>query len=470
MKAGPETAEPGTQVTPPDVSLLEVIGPEVIEREVAETGSRLSRLRSDPVMLNTIAIMASTVVTSVLGYVFWIIVARSLGSETSGTGAAITSALQATVLVAAVGAAAAMIEWLPRSTTTLQWRQRVTAGLIVTVVAATLGGLLVPALLGFSFGVLPQLGTATGAGLFCLASVFFALGILIDYIAISERRGGVLLLRNVILTGLRIPLLFVPLAALGGDNKILAAWTIAACASLVVAVATFRRNSGGRTLRPAFGEVRAHLKEMAASLLGQHLITVAAMMAGYLLPILVVARLSPSDNAYFYVTWMLGSVFFIISPAVSTALFAAGAADPSALGALARRSVLISAALLVLPMLVYLFGGGLLLDLFGDGYASRGRLLLILLTLSAIPDAITNIAVSVLRATNRLGEALHLNAGMLALCIVGSWFLLPYWGILAAGIWWLVAQSAGAIWVVLSWHRIGRIPPNDQIPAESLPA
>lgn len=442
---------------------------DVVAPERSWLRSQVARVSGDPVLHNTIAIMASTVVTSLFGYVFWIIVARVFGAEISGAAAAITSALQATVLLASVGAAAAMIEWLPRAQGPREWRQRVTAGLILTVLTATLGGIVVAGLLGFGFRILPELATPVGAALFCLSSVFFAVGILIDYVSISERRGGVLLLRNVVLTGLRIPLLFAPVA-LGSEHRILAAWTVAAAASVVVSGVSFRRRSQGRSLRPTFGRVGSDLRQMASSLVGQHLITVAAMMAGYLLPVLVVARLSASDNAYFYVTWMLGSVFFMISPAISTALFAAGATDPSAIVALVRRCVTISGALLVIPMLTYLFGGGLLLDLFGKEYAQHGRLLLLLLTLSAVPDAVTNIAVSVLRATGRLQSALRLNAGMLLLCLVSSWVLLPRMGIVAAGICWLASQSVGAVWVLAARRSIVRpsIPGELAAPADRL--
>jgi O-antigen/teichoic acid export membrane protein len=193
---------------------------------------------------------------------------------------------------------------------------------------------------------------------------------------------------------------------------------------------------------------------MRTSLLGQHLITIAAMLGGYVLPILVVARVSPEANAYFYATWMLGSVFFMISPAVSTSLFAEVASDPGAVAAAARRSAKIIGALLVVPMVIYLVAGGLLLRLFGPDYPAEGRLLLIVLTLSAIPDAVTNLAVAVLRATGRMRTALWLNVAMLVGALTLAWVLLPVIGIVAAGVGWIVAQVAGASWVLASWRRL----------------
>ncbi|WNV85106.1 hypothetical protein [Umezawaea sp. Da 62-37] len=413
-----------------------------------------TRFTGDAMLRNSLAIMATSVVTSAFGYVFWLIVARRSSAKVIGAGSAVTSALQAAALFAAVGAAAAMIEWLPRSRSEREWRRRLTVGVVVAVVIGMVGGALVVAVLGHQFGTLPALRTATGGALFCLGTVFFAVGTVYDYAAVAERSGSLMLGRNALFTAGRIPLVLAPWLLPGTDDQILTAWTAAAGLSLSLGLLGFRRGAHGRSLRPVFDGFTASLREMRSSLLGQHMITIAAMLATYLLPIVVVARTSAADNAYFYATWMLGAVFFMISPAVSTALFAAGADDPAAIAAAARRSGLITAALLVVPIAVYLFGGRLLLSLFGPEYPEQGHALLVLLTLSAIPDAVTNIAVAVLRATNRLQSALWLNTSMLLASLAASWFLLPRLGIVAVGLAWIGAQTAGALSVLVSWRRI----------------
>jgi len=420
---------------------------------LARIAEKVRTAIADPMMRNSLAIMSSTVLTSLLGYVFWMIVARSFDRDVNGTAAATTSAIQATVLIASIGAAAALVEWLPRCTTPLEWRQRVTTGIVVSVVTAVLGAAIVVVVLGVGFNTLPQLANPVGAVMFCGACAFFATGLVIDYIAVAEHRGGLLLVRNMVLCGLRIPLILIPISALSGEDSILFAWTTAAALSLVWAAATFGSRSG-RSLRPNFEKLRAHLREMASSLIGQHLITVTAMLAGYILPVIVYARLSATDNAYFYITWMLGSVFFIISPAVSAALFVEGAANPRAMAHLVRRCLLIVGGLLAAPMAVYLVGGRFVLGLFGPDYILHGHALLLVLTLSAVPDAITNIAVAVLRVTHRMHLALLLNGAMLLICVVAAWIVLPVTGIVGVGVCWIASQTLGAACVIAHWRRI----------------
>jgi O-antigen/teichoic acid export membrane protein len=425
--------------------------------ELAGTGTVATwraRMATDELLRGSAFIMATSVVTSLIGYAFWLLVDHRYPAAVSGAGAAAASLLQATALLASAGAGAAMMEWLPRSRSSLEWRQRLTAGLVVAAAAAAAGGVLTVVVVGHLLHTLAALETPMGAGLFCLGGVILALGVVLDDVAICERRGGVMLVRNTVFVAARIPLLAVPWLWPGTGDQILTAWIGAAGVSLVVSVVAFRFRARHVDVRPAFGALGAQLREMAGSFVGQHLTTIAAMLGAYLMPILVVARVSPAANAYFYATWMLGSVFFMISPAVSAALFAEAAIDSAGIEALARRCVVTIAALLAVPAAVSLFAGGLLLELFGPDYPSHGRLLLVLLTVSAVPDAVTNVAVSVLRATGRVGEAFLLNAGMLLGYLALAWWLLTDLGIVGAGISWVVVQSAGAVWALAHRRRI----------------
>ena len=413
----------------------------------------LARLFDNPVTRNSTYIMLSTVITSLLGFVYWIVVVRTAGIQVSGDGAATTSALMAAALMSSVGAAAAMVEWLPRAQSEHEWRRRLTVGLFVAGVTGVVAGAIGAVLLGWTTRTLPDLRHPAGFAWFCAGSVVFGVATVLDYAAVAAQRAGLLLMRTVLFTALRIPIFFLPVLVWHTTNEVLASWVVSATVSLVVAVVRFERQVG-RSLRPTIGSLGQDLREMAGSLLGQHFITITAMLSAYLLPILVVSRLDATHASYFYATWMLCAVFFMISPAIATSLFAAAAADPHTLPATARHAGKLIAVLLAAPMACYLFAGDLLLQIFGAQYASHGRTLMILLTLSAIPDAVTNIAVSVLRATHRLSVGLWLNTTMLLTCLALSWLLLPRFGIAAVGFSWLASQTAGAIWVGLAWRRI----------------
>jgi len=92
-------------------------------RPTAVLAGVAGRLKAEPMLRSSAFIMATTVVASLLGYAFWLAVARTFAPEVTGQGSATTSALQGAALFASVGSAAAMIEWLPKCTTAREWRQ-----------------------------------------------------------------------------------------------------------------------------------------------------------------------------------------------------------------------------------------------------------------------------------------------------------------------------------------------------------
>jgi O-antigen/teichoic acid export membrane protein len=178
-----------------------------------------------------------------------------------------------------------------------------------------------------------------------------------------------------------------------------------------------------------------------------------AALLPYLLPLLVTARLSARDNAYFYTTWMLAGLFLVIAPAFSQSLFAEGMHRPEEVGALARSQFKIIGAILVPGLVTILVLGGTLLSAFGHAYADHAVGLLRLAALASIPDAVTNVYVAVLRVEGRLTAAASLTLGTGIGTLVISWFLLPLIGISAVGCAFLAMQLCGCVYVVIDWRR-----------------
>jgi hypothetical protein len=146
--------------------------------------------------------------------------------------------------------------------------------------------------------------------------------------------------------------------------------------------------------------------EFLRRLAGQHLTSVGASVTPVVLPVLVVLRLGVTPNAYFYVTEMLGGVFFMISPSVSVAVFAEGVRTGADLRAVVVKALRVIAVLLAPAIVVMVAGGRLILGLFGASYAAAGY-------------------------------------GILVMTLAGAWVLMPPLGIAGVGVAWLGAQTLG---------------------------
>jgi O-antigen/teichoic acid export membrane protein len=156
---------------------------------------------------------------------------------------------------------------------------------------------------------------------------------------------------------------------------------------------------------------------------------------------------------------MIGSVFSMVSPAISNALFAESVRGGSGLRATVGKAFRVTSFLLLPAMVVMVVGGKLILGIFGHAYATAGYGLLVLLAVSAIPDAVSNIAVTVCRSTDRLGYSVAINIGILVTTVTASWLLMPRFGLLGVGISWLGAQSLGAIASVPAYLNLdGKVP------------
>ena len=425
----------------------------------------LQRAATDSLMRNSLYLMISTVSTAGLGYFFWLIAAHNFTKQQIGVGAAVISLCSTISLVTYLGPSAMLIERLPKSEHSSEWtaifRRTCLATAIVT--GLVMAALVLPATLishnyrVFFAGPSEILIVIASAGTTTLLN-------LIGFAFIAARRAGRFLSMQTLVSAAKLICVF-PLAAFGTVGLV-AAWVVSATIGVVVAIVWLvptmhlgeRRNYASHRSAHLPQRVRGRPRQRTRHrspysgpsssymrrLVGQHLTSVGELTP-LLLPVLVVTRLGAEPNAYFYVTWMMGSAFFLVSPAVAIAVFAESVRANARLRDEVTKAMKIIAALLIPAMLVMIVCGRIILGLFGASYAAAGYTLLILLAISAIPDAVSNVATSIWRVSHRLGYAAVLNLGIMVMTLAGAWFLMPPLGITGVGVAWLIAQTAGAV-------------------------
>ncbi len=437
----------------------------------------LRAVTRDSLARNSVLIMASTVGTSGLGYLFWMLAARELPRSAVGAATALISAATVVSMVSNLGVGHMFIQRLPAAAAT-EWSRIVSAGLLLgcvsTTGAALAAALLLPRLAGnFAF-----LGGLAGAGGLIATAVALTASTLLDYVFVAHRASHGMLGRNLALAvGKVLALGGLTAAGLDGAAAVLLAWTVPS--SAVTAYTIWRslpRLRAGLSLAAA--GIGAELGHIRRSLTGHHLINLAQAGPAALVPVLVTARLGATENAHFYVAWMTASVLFMVSPAVASALYAERTNDGGGRSASLPKAALVVLVVIGVPAAL-LFGlGGHILALFSPDYAAAGGTLLKILVLAAIPDAITNLAVAHWRSYGEMRRCLRLNLLMATSCLALTWLLLPMAGIEAAGVAWLAGQSAGALVVAVHAWRAhlarrpfpGRAARRPRIPRPHRPA
>jgi O-antigen/teichoic acid export membrane protein len=427
----------------------------------------IHRASSDSLVRNSLYLMSSTVVTSGLGYIFWVLAAHEFTSQEVGIASAVISLCSTAALLTYLGSSAMLIERLPRSEGSSEWSATLFRVCLITAGVTALGtAAAVPLLLSskdyrlFFSTASPILVVVVGAAAWTLVNLLGAA-------FISARRAGRLLSIQTVISVAKV-LFILPLAAVGaGAMGLVDAWVASAVLGIGFGAVwlvprmglgrrtgppTHRRTDTLAEFRPRQSGPPRHRRNLglpnadtAFHWLGQHLTSAGGILIPLMLPILVVLRLGVAQNAYFYITEMMGAAFFMVSPSVASAVFAEGVRARSSMRGLATKSLRVIAIFLTPAIAVMIAGGRLILGLFGASYATAGYTLLILLAISAIPDAVSNVAVVICRVTQRLGYSTGLNLSLLVMTLVGAWVLMPPLGIAGVGVAWLGAQTVGAI-------------------------
>jgi O-antigen/teichoic acid export membrane protein len=405
----------------------------------------LERIRRDSLFRNSLYIMATTVLTSALGLAYWTTVARTYDPRAVGLSAALVSAMMLASAFSTFGLSASLVHRLPRRQSRDEWSATVLASLSVGLVTSTVGTTIaIVALPLFSARFASIRSDPFLAATFALGVLLTTLSSVIDYVFVAERKAGSMLVRNVAFSLVKIPIAAAaPLFFTASASAVVDSWVIGLAAGFVVSLLLLARL--GRASRVAARSAAREIRAIVPALPWQHAINVAAALPMFALPPLVTARLSVDQAAHFYTTWLAASLFFIVSPAISWALFAEGRSRGSDLRVVAKRGALFACGLLAPLMLGFLLGAHFILGLFGPAYAAQGTPLLRILVVAAIPDAVTNLFVAVMRVENRLRAAVVMNAAMTVETLLLAWILLPPLGLAGAGWAWLIAQSTGSL-------------------------
>jgi O-antigen/teichoic acid export membrane protein len=389
--------------------------------------------------------MGTTAATSLLGFGFWLVAARTLSATEVGRSAALISAMLFVSVLTNLGLGQVFVSRLASRRQGAEWSLTVTTGIALAGVTSLIGGAIAAVLLPT---LIPTLKHGLSPATFLLLPLGVAgsaCSLVIDYACIAERQARLSFVRNVIAALLRIAL--IPLASVvptDGTTWILAVW--AGSFLLIDGLALFRELPAlGHRFRPTLTGWRTELSEIRGLIAGHQSINLGAQASSYLLPVLVSAQLGPEQNAYFYTTFMVASALFFIAPAIGNALFAEGAHEPGRLGEDVRKAIRHTLMLAGPPALVLVVFGPMILGLFGPEYADEGEPLLLILVVAAAFDSALQISLAVLRARHRLQDAALATWATLIVAIPAAWFLLPPLGLEGAGIGWGLGKVVGVL-------------------------
>jgi len=369
---------------------------------------RLPAVLPAAILQNAAAVSAAALATAGLGYVFWWLAARAFPPAAIGFAAAVTSAMTLLGTLGVLGLGTLMIAEVGRNPARA-------GGLVALAMGCAA---LAAAGLGLAFAALtprisPDLATLAAPmpmALFAVGVGLTAAAIVLDQALVGLLRGGMQLWRNVLFGASRLiglGVVWLALRGAPGDGlAIIATWVAANLVSMLPLgqIARPRRWSlplrRGRPgmLRWSWPVVRQRL----GAAVGHHALNVGLQLPALSLPILVTVALSATDDAYFYVAWMLAGVAFLGSSALTLALYAVAVREPRHVARYTRVTLALGLGCGLLAMLgVFTLADPLLGAFFGAGYAERTGPVLRLLIVAACPLVVIDHFVALCRIQGR---------------------------------------------------------------------
>ena len=412
--------------------------------DIITSREKLKQTVATPLYSNAFYLMLNTGVLALLGFFFWMIVARFYTEAEVGLSSAIISAINLVAIISVVGLNISLIRFLPHADKPQDLINScyTLSGLISLAVAGIfLAGL------GFWSPALAFVNQhAVFASAFIVFTILWTLSGMVDFTFVARRRADFVLSKNTIFSVLKLPLpiLFVLFFHTFG---IVASWGIAAAVAVAVSIFLFLRRVQD-SYKPVPTLKLSLLKDMWRYSGGNYLASLFAGCPAFILPLMVVNILGAEQNAYFYIGWMMAGLLFAIPRAVSQSLFAEGSHFEDKLRENVTRSVKLTYLLLVPAVIVLILAGKWVLLVFGQSYSLNGLHLLWVLSLSSLPLAINSIYFTILRVTGRIKELVAIWGFIALSVLLASYLIMPVTGIIGIGYAWLGAQAVVAIYVL----------------------
>ncbi|HWT21900.1 MAG TPA: oligosaccharide flippase family protein, partial [Solirubrobacteraceae bacterium] len=279
---------------------------------------------------NSLALVAAKVLTMGLGFLFWVLAARSFAQAEVGVAAGVIATMMLCTQIALLGVGSAVISLL-REHEAAPARLLDTSLTIVVATAAGCAGAFV-----LASGALSELDVVGSsphyALLFVLAAVFGTVGVLYDQVSTALRRGDLVLVRGAVV-GLATVAALLALGPHGagwsGSEALVAAWVPAGLAGCALGWRQVRRQVPGYRCRLRIG--RRLAPRLMSLGLANWALTVAERAPGLVLPVVVAELLSPEANATWYAAWMMAWVVYVVPVQVGINVFAEAARDPAAI-------------------------------------------------------------------------------------------------------------------------------------------
>ncbi|HEY2672276.1 MAG TPA: lipopolysaccharide biosynthesis protein [Rugosimonospora sp.] len=364
--------------------------------------NRLQRVvkRNGDLLSNSGALMATSVLTSLLGFVYWWVADRSFSAEAVGAASAAISAMTLVGTLGMFGMGTLLISELPKSKDG-QW-SLISTCVMVAAAASTVGGGIYVGLALFVPGLRSSLGSPVGIALLILAMALNGAMLVFDEGLVGLLLGHLQLVRNAYFAVGKLIVIGIvavlPVAVTGSD--ILGTWVAGILLSMPLLWLSLRSRGMG-SIRPRL----AALRGLGRHAIDHNLLNVALFLPRTSLPLVVTSVVSTRANAAFYTAWMVMGFLAMIPGSIATTLFAVASGDVAGLRARVRIGLAVALGVGVPVSTGIAILARPIMSVFGHEYAASASGALSVLALTYVVGVVRQFYVVISRVRRRARRA-----------------------------------------------------------------
>jgi O-antigen/teichoic acid export membrane protein len=326
--------------------------------------AKIKSLGSDSLYRNSMYLLTNMGISAVVGFLFWIVCARLYSSEDVGIATALLGALGLATTFSSLGLNRTIVRFLGNSKTQAQD--------IITKLALICGGSLIVgtilALCLHSFGVThANLMVIT---LFIATVVMSSAKSIFDSTFVALRAASGTLLENSVANVLKLalPVFVVSWGFIG----IFAAQLVAATGAVLCSILILRKKFAYKLrTKPSRDSLQGKWRFM----FGSYTSDMIGGLPNNILPILVVAKLGPSQGALWYAAMLLVNFLLLVSSTINQVMFAEISNAAGSIKKLVTKSLAAMYALVIpLTAAIFVFAPNIL-GLFNDSYRAATPIL-----------------------------------------------------------------------------------------------
>jgi O-antigen/teichoic acid export membrane protein len=423
---------------------------------------------ADHLLRSAYSLMVNVVATTGLGVVFFVVAARLYDPNTLGRDAALIAAMMELSVICQLNLVNAVTRFLPSL-------ERGTARALLAAYAVS-GSAAV--LVGIAFVLLAPITSSQFhffrddwpmAVLYVVAQVLWTWFTLEDAALTAMRQALWVPIENSIFAALKIAALPL-LVAVGASHGIFLA-SVLPVILLMIPVNVFLFRSAipqhVRRFRPSGSPLRRLGRRRLVRFMAQDYgATVMGQAAATALPLLVVALLGSSANAYFYIPYTMVVAFTMFFYGACTSLVVEGALAENHIRALAARIARLFVLTVVPGTVVMVAAAPLLLLPFGTDYSREAAPVLRILACGGLFRAASLLYIAIARVQGRGFRILAVQGVQTALLISGAIILAKPLGLEGIALAWLGAMAIAQLMVLPSLARFLRSPDAGTPPPE----